>query len=132
MFRIDPDEVRMTCFLSFCIEIKEFNKEYNENIYSVLKMLFVDQRIDFYNINTEIYDPRLDKTIYVREVDEAKKQFTYLQKKWNGKRYKIEALTGYHDDICDAIAAASYEALNEKMFSRLPKTKAVYIPFRRR
>jgi hypothetical protein len=48
-----------------------------------------------------------------------------LQKKWKGKRYYIEALSGYKDDICDAVAAVAYECLTSKIMIRLPRSKMV-------
>ena len=65
--------------------------------------------------------------IPLNEIQEAKTQFLFLQKKWKGKRYYIESLSGYKDDICDAVAAVSYECLTSRIQSRLPSSKFVSI-----
>ncbi len=63
------------------------------------------------------------KTQDLNEIEEAKTQFLFLQKKWKGKRFYIESLSGYKDDICDAIAAVTFESLTAKIVSRLPSAR---------
>lgn len=104
---------------------KQFNKEYKENIYTELSQLIREDRIDIYDLSGGIYLDANNNPQELNEIQEAKIQFLFLQKKWRGKRYYIEALSGYKDDICDAIAAVSYEALTQKIISRLPSSKMV-------
>ncbi len=59
------------------------------------------------------------------EIKEAKIQFLFLQKKWKGNRFIIESLKGYKDDICDAIAAVSYEAFFSKIADVLPRSRLI-------
>ena len=68
-------------------------------------------------VKLNIIKPKLN------EIQEAKIQFLFLQKKWKGKRYYIESLSGYKDDICDAVAAVSYECLTSKIQTRLPTSR---------
>ena len=63
------------------------------------------------------------KTQELNEIEEAKTQFLFLQKKWKGKRFYIEALSGYKDDICDAVAAVTFESLTAKISTRLPSAR---------
>ena len=74
-----------------------------------------------------IYTDARGNVLPLEEIKEAKTQFLFLQKKWKGKRFAIEALSGYHDDICDAVAAVSYECLTSRIQSRLPSSKFVSI-----
>ena len=51
----------------------------------------------------------------------------FLQKKWRNGRQQIEALTGYKDDICDAVAAAVYEADADMIaYKSLPRARIAY------
>ena len=104
---------------------RQFNKEYKEKIYTELSQLVRDDRIDIYDLSGGEYRDLDHKIISLNEIQEAKIQFLFLQKKWKGKRYYIEALSGYKDDICDAVAAVSYECLTSKIMFRLPKSKMV-------
>ena len=104
---------------------KQFNKEYKENIYTELSQLIREDRIDIYDISGGYYSDANGNKQPLNEIQEAKIQFLFLQKKWRGKRYFIEALSGYKDDICDAVAAVSYEALTNKIITRLPSNKLV-------
>ena len=70
-----------------------------------------------------IYVDLNGRTQELNEIEEAKNQFLFLQKKWKGKRFYIEALSGYKDDICDAIAAVAYESLTAKIVTRLPAAR---------
>lgn len=107
--------------------IKTFNKDYKEKIYGNLYDLFSDELIEFYQISGGFYIDSQGNKIDINEVEEAKNQFYYLQKKWSGTRYKIEALRGYKDDLPDCIAAACYEAINAVVLQPpLPKSKIVY------
>jgi len=104
---------------------RQFNKEYKEKIYTELSQLVRDDRIDIYDLSGGEYRDLDNKTISLNEIQEAKIQFQFLQKKWKGKRYYIEALSGYKDDICDAVAAVAYECLTSKILIRLPRSKMV-------
>jgi hypothetical protein len=104
---------------------RQFNKEYKEKIYTELSQLIRDDRIDIYDLSGGEYRDLDHKLISLNEVQEAKIQFQFLQKKWKGKRYYIEALSGYKDDICDAVAAVAYECLTSKIMIRLPRSKMV-------
>jgi hypothetical protein len=104
---------------------RQFNKEYKEKIYTELSQLIRDDRIDIYDLSGGEYRDLDHKIISLNEIQEAKIQFQFLQKKWKGKRYYIEALSGYKDDICDAVAAVAYECLTSKIMIRLPRSKMV-------
>jgi hypothetical protein len=102
---------------------KHFNKQYKEDIYTELSQLIREERIDMYDISGGIYLDMRGERQPLNEVQEAKIQFQFLQKKWKGKRYYIESLSGYKDDICDAVAAVSYECLTSKIIIRLPNAR---------
>ena len=104
---------------------RQFNKEYKEKIYTELTQLVREDRIDVYDISNGKYIDAGGQEQHLNEIQEAKTQFLFLQKKWKGKRYYIEALSGYKDDICDAIAAVSYECTTNKILQRLPSSKMV-------
>lgn len=104
---------------------KTFDMKYKSSIYGELYELFNDDRIVFYNVDS-LYENESDgKFEELMEVTECKSQFINLQRKFSGKSYKIEALPGFHDDFCDAVAAASYEALKDKVYLTLPKLRTV-------
>ena len=104
---------------------RQFNKEYKEKIYTELSQLIRDDRIDIYDLPGGEYRDLDNRLISLNEIQEAKIQFLFLQKKWKGKRYYIEALSGYKDDICDAVAAVAFECLTSKIMIRLPRSKMV-------
>jgi len=104
---------------------RQFNKEYKERIYTELSQLVRDDRVDIYDLSGGTYFDYDNKLVSLNEIQEAKIQFLFLQKKWKGKRYYIEALSGYKDDICDAVAAVAYECLTNKIMKRLPRSKMV-------
>jgi len=104
---------------------RQFNKEYKERIYTELSQLVRDDRVDIYDLSGGTYFDYDNKLVSLNENQEAKIQFLFLQKKWKGKRYYIEALSGYKDDICDAVAAVAYECLTNKIMKRLPRSKMV-------
>ena len=105
---------------------KQFTKPYVEMIFGTMHQLFAENRIFIYNINTVYKDPVTSKMIYLQEIDLAKQQLKMLQKKWRATGFKIEALTGYNDDIPDCIAAAAYECLHSKIGSPLPLIRTVW------
>ena len=88
------------------IQAIEFNDEIRKSAYT------------FELINNEL-------RVFPIPTAEAKIQFQFLQKKWKGSRYYISALQGYKDDICDAIAAVSYECLTSKIMQRLPGSRTI-------
>jgi hypothetical protein len=102
---------------------RQFNKEYKEKIYTELCQLVRDDRIDIYDVSGGSFEDANGTRHPLNEIQEAKIQFQFLQKKWKGKRYYIEALSGYKDDICDAVAAVSYEAITSKIQNRLPTSR---------
>jgi hypothetical protein len=103
------------------------NSEWKEKIYTELSQLIREERIDIYDLSGGAYLDSVGNKIPLNEIQEAKTQFLFLQKKWKGKRYYIESLSGYKDDICDAVAAVSYECLTSRIQSRLPSSKFVSI-----
>lgn len=103
---------------------KTFDMKYKSSIYGELYELFNDGRIFFYNIDSIVENSK-GETEELLEVTECRKQFINLQRKFNGKTFRIEALPGFHDDFCDAVAAAAYEALKDKVYSTLPKLKTM-------
>ena len=105
------------------IQERQFNKEYKEKIYTELSQLIREDRIDVYDIPGGTYLDSANNVLELNEVQEAKTQFLFLQKKWKGKRFYIEALSGFKDDICDAVAAVCYECLTSKISLRLPRSK---------
>lgn len=108
-------------------KINVFNKEYKDKIYISLLEAFRNHRIEFYRMSGgQVYD-RAGKLVYINEISEAKDQFMFLQKKWRNGKQVIEALTGYKDDICDAVAAAIYECDSEKTaIVALPRARVAY------
>ena len=104
---------------------KQFNKNYKESIYTELATLIREDRIDIYDVSGGAYLDKSGNKHPLNEIKEAKSQFLFLQKKWKGKRFAIEALSGYHDDICDAVAAVAYEALFAKIAKQLPKSRTI-------
>jgi hypothetical protein len=104
---------------------RQFNKEYKEKIYTELSQLIREDRIDIYDISGGTYLDSAGNKIELNEIQEAKTQFLFLQKKWKGKRYYIESLSGYKDDICDAVAAVSYECSTNKIIARLPSSRMI-------
>lgn len=101
---------------------KTFDLKYQSSIYGELYELFLDGRIVFYNQDT-VYTDENGISKALGEVTECKKQFINLQRTFNGKTYKIQALPGFHDDFPDAVAAAAYEALKDKVFAQLPRIR---------
>ena len=104
---------------------RQFNKEYKDKIYTELTQLLREDRIDIYDLSGGKYRDASGKEFNLNEIQEAKIQFQFLQKKWKGSRYYISALQGYKDDICDAIAAVSYECLTSKIMQRLPGSRTI-------
>jgi hypothetical protein len=104
---------------------KQFNKNYKESIYTELSLLLREDRIDIYDISGGIFKDQNGREFPLNEIQEAKMQFQFLQKKWKGKRFIIEAMTGYKDDLCDAIAAVTYETLFSKIADILPRSRTI-------
>jgi len=104
---------------------KQFNKNYKESIYTELSLLLREDRIDIYDISGGTFKDQNGREFPLNEIQEAKIQFQFLQKKWKGKRFVIEAMTGYKDDLCDAIAAVAYETLFNKIADILPRSRTI-------
>jgi len=84
--------------LGLPVSIVNFHGRHNQQIYTTLRELFTQDRIDIYN---EPWD----------WANETKVQLKHLRKKYNRFGMKVEAATGYHDDITDCIAAAAYKCI---------------------
>jgi|694.fasta_scaffold26276_6 hypothetical protein len=109
------------------VVLKVFNKEYKDKIYLKLLEVFRDKRITFYKISSGQVRDLNNKIMDINEIPEARNQFMFLQKKWRNGRQQIEALTGYKDDICDAVAAAVYEADADMIaYKSLPRARIAY------
>ena len=113
--------------LGLPVVLKVFNKEYKDKIYLNLLEVFRNKRISFYKMSAGRVRDVKGKMMEINEIPEAKNQFLFLQKKWRNGRQIIEALTGYKDDIPDAVAAAIYEANAETIKQQyLPKSRIAY------
>ena len=108
---------------------RPFTKSHKEAIYDQLYQLFIQNKIFIYTYNTTIIDENTKQHLQLQEIDLLKSQFKTLQKKFNGKNYRVEAMSGAHDDIPDAIAAVCFEILTAKFFAKpLPRGLTVYTP----
>ena len=105
-----------------------FTKEYQDKVFTQLHSIFMKERITFYGRDTRISDPATGNIVSLGDATEARRQFKKLQKKFNGKRYKIEALTGEQDDICDAVAGAVNAAFTAKVYQSLPRPMTTSLP----
>jgi len=106
---------------------RTFTRQYKESIYDQLYQLFVQNKIFIYTYNTTVIE--VTGIRQLQEIDLLKTQFKTLQKKFNGKYYRVEAMSGAHDDIPDAIAAVCYEILSAKIMAKpLPRGLTVYTP----
>jgi hypothetical protein len=109
------------------VVLRVFNKEYKDKIYLNLLEVFRDRRIRFYKMSAGRVKDLREQWIEINEIPEAKDQFTFLQKKWKNGRQVIEALSGYKDDIPDAVAAAIHEANADSVLMRtLPRARVAY------
>ncbi len=109
------------------VVLKVFNKEYKDKIYLKLLEVFRDHRISFYKMSAGKVRDVHNRTIEITEVKEARDQFMFLQKKWRNGKQVIEALSGYKDDLCDAVAAAIYESDAASYATKaLPKSRVAY------
>jgi hypothetical protein len=107
--------------------LRVFNKEYKDKIYINLLEAFRNKRIEFYKLSSGKAKNKRGELIDIYEIPEAKDQFTFLQKKWKNGRQVIEALTGYKDDICDAVAACIHEcSMEHTIVKSLPKARLSY------
>jgi len=108
---------------------RPFTKSHKEAIYDQLYQLFIQNKIFIYTYNTTVIDPSTNQNVQLQEIDLLKSQFKTLQKKFNGKNYRVEAMSGAHDDIPDAIAAVCFEILTAKFTARpFPRPITVYTP----
>jgi hypothetical protein len=109
------------------VVLRVFNKEYKDKIYLNLLEVFRDKRIRFYKMSAGRVKDSREQWMEINEIPEAKDQFTFLQKKWKNGRQVIEALSGYKDDIPDAVAAAIHEANSDSVLMRtLPRARVAY------
>lgn len=102
---------------------KTFSPGYQDHIFQNLKDLFMNERIDFYGVDTNLSTPegRLD----LMEITEARKQFTHLERIIKHNRPKIQTPSGINDDIVDAVAAAAFECLQNRQFNQIARPRAV-------
>jgi hypothetical protein len=109
------------------VVLRVFNKEYKDKIYLNLLEVFRDRRIRFYKMSAGKVKDSKGQWMDINEIPEAKDQFTFLQKKWKNGRQVIEALSGYKDDIPDAVAAAIHESDSNSVILRtLPRARVAY------
>lgn len=109
------------------IVLRQFNKEYKDKIYQHLLEVVRDHRLSFYKMSGGRAKNREGNYEFINEIPEARAQFTFLQKKWKNGRAIIGALSGYKDDITDAVAAAIYESnINAYIVKTLPKSRIAY------
>lgn len=102
-----------------------FSRNYQNLIFQEMYEMFINQRIDIYNVNSLVVQD--SQLVSLEESKECRNQLLTLQKKWRSNNtYKIEALRGGRDDFPDCIAAAAYEALKFKEYQKLARPKSVY------
>ena len=99
-----------------------YTQSYQAIIFQELYDLFKLERIEFYQENTIYIDPDTRDASNLLEIDEAKSQFTSMQRRWSGGKPKLEAAVGNHDDIPDCIAGAAYQALSHKVYHPYPRS----------
>ena len=114
-------------------QLTAFTGNYGREIYQNLYELFVNHRIDIYGINTMGCELPNGKYSDLKDSSFAKEQLIDLQRKYKGSGWKVEAPRGQKDDIADCIAAAAYQALKDRVFNTLPKTRSMsFNPWRQR
>ena len=114
-------------------QLTAFTGNYGREIYQNLYELFVNNRIDIYGINTISCELPNGKYIDLKDSSFSKEQFLDLQRKYKGTGWKVEAPRGQKDDIADCIAAAAFQALKDRVFHTLPKTRSMaFNPWRQR
>lgn len=102
---------------------RTFTGQYQDEIFQELYDLFISERVDFYNEDTrEMKDGR---QLNLKDATMSKHQLKLLQKIFRGKRFKVEAVKGEFDDVPDAVAAAAYECLKDKVYNPTPKTRVM-------
>ena len=67
-------------------------KEYKEKIYTELTQLVREDRIDVYDISNGKYIDAGGQEQHLNEIQEAKTQFLFLQKKWKAMIKKLTAI----------------------------------------
>ncbi len=103
--------------------VTPFSSSYKQQIYSTLRNLFFEDRIEFYGLDS--YNTETFKENY-GFVKEAADQFKFLGRKFNRKSFSVAAASGHFDDIPDCIAGASFIALtNQHGYVTLPRMKSV-------
>ena len=103
--------------------ITPFNSSYKQTIYSTLRNLFFEQRIEFYQHDG--FNPELKQDTYSFSM-EAMDQFKFLEKRFNAHSFSVSAAAGHYDDIPDCIAGASYIALTgQHGYVTLPRIKSL-------
>ncbi len=103
--------------------ITPFNSSYKQTIYSTLRNLFFEQRIEFYRHDG--FNPELKQDTY-SFTKEAMDQFKFLEKRFNTHSFSVSAAAGHYDDIPDCIAGAAYIALTgQHGYVNLPRLKSL-------
>ena len=106
-------------------QLTAFTGNYGREIYQNLYELFTTNRIDIYGMNTMSCEMPDGKIISLKDSSYAKEQLLDLQRKYKSSGWKVEAPRGQKDDIPDCIAAAAFQALKDRVFNHLPKTRSM-------
>lgn len=104
-------------------KVTAFSSSYKQQIYSTLRNIFYERRIEFYGLDGFSPDSNSDTYGYVLE---AADQFKFLSRRFNRSSFSIKSAPGHFDDIPDCIAGAAFMALtNQHGYSILPKSRLV-------
>lgn len=107
-------------------KVTAFSSSYKQQIYSTLRNIFYERRIEFYGLDG--FDPNGNSDTY-GYVIEAADQFKFLSRRFNRSSFSIKSAPGHFDDIPDCVAGAAFMALtNQHGYSVLPKTRLVRMP----
>jgi hypothetical protein len=105
------------------VRITAFNSNYKQSVYSTLRNLFFEGRIEIYAHDG--YDHALNVDHYGFAA-EAKDQLKFLTKRFNARSMSVNAANAHFDDLPDCIAGASYIALmGEHGYTKLPSSRVM-------
>jgi len=105
------------------VRITAFNSNYKQSVYSTLRNLFFEGRIEIYGHDG--YDHALNVDHYGFAA-EAKDQLKFLTKRFNARSMRVNAANAHFDDLPDCIAGASYIALmGEHGYTTLPSSRVM-------
>jgi len=103
--------------------ITPFSGVYKQQIYSTLRNIFFEGRIEFYMLDSYNQEKMMENYGFVSE---AMDQFKFLSKKFNPKSFSVHATAGHNDDIPDCVAGASFIALTgQHGYTTLPQSRSV-------